>query len=54
MPLEVLGIRQLIVIFLGLIISVILISFIYRHEKNKSHGKETENGVKESKKNRKN
>jgi hypothetical protein len=54
MHLEVLGTRQLIVIFLGLVISVLLISFLYRHEKNKGRRKEMENGWKNQKKKKEN
>jgi len=54
MPLEVFGTPQLIVIFLGVIISVLLISFLYRHEKKRGRRKEMENGLKNSKKNKEN
>lgn len=36
MPLEVLGTKQLLVIFLGILISILLISFLYKYEKNKN------------------
>ena len=36
MPLEVFGTRQLLVIFLGILISILLISFLYNYEKNKN------------------
>jgi hypothetical protein len=54
MHLEVLGTRQLIVIFLGVVISVLLISFLYKHEKNKGRRKEMKNGLKKPKKNKDN
>jgi len=36
MPLEVLGTKQLLVLFLGVVMSIVLISFLYKYEKNKS------------------
>jgi hypothetical protein len=54
MPLEVLGTRQMIVIFLGVVISVLLIFFLYKREKNKGRRKEMENGWKNAKKDKEN